>query len=33
MGTEKLEAELTIREGEIVWDLNGLAMEKWTKEK
>jgi len=33
MGTQKLEAELTIREGEIVWDLNGLAMEKWTKEK
>ena len=33
MGTQKLEAELTIREGEIVWDLNGLTMEKWTKEK
>ncbi len=33
MGTQKLEAELTIREGTIVWDLNGLTMEKWTKEK
>ncbi|HTE30005.1 MAG TPA: amidohydrolase/deacetylase family metallohydrolase [Chryseolinea sp.] len=33
MGTQKLEAELTIREGEIVWDLNGLTMEKWTKGK
>jgi len=33
IGTQKLEAELTIREGEIVWDLNGLTMEKWTKAK
>lgn len=24
-GTQKLEAELTIRAGKIVWDLNGLA--------
>jgi dihydroorotase len=24
-GTEKIVAELTIREGNIVWDLNGLA--------
>ena len=22
-GTEKLEAEITIREGDVVWDLNG----------
>ena len=28
-GTQKLEAELTIRDGEIVWDLNGLAAEMW----
>jgi len=31
MGTQKLEAELTIRAGDIVWDLNGLSFEKWTK--
>ncbi len=28
-GNQKLEAELTIRAGEIVWDLNGLSMNKW----
>ena len=28
-GNRKLEAELTIRAGKIVWDLNGLAAEKW----
>lgn len=27
-GTQKLETEMTIRAGEIVWDLNGLAEEK-----
>jgi dihydroorotase len=32
-GTQKLEAELTIRAGDIVWDLNGLSVEKWTKNK
>ena len=26
--TEKLEAELTIRAGKIVWDLNGIAAQK-----
>lgn len=30
-GDRKLEAELTIREGKIVWDLNGLAAQKWEK--
>lgn len=29
MGTQKLEAELTIRAGEIVWDLNGLSVPIW----
>jgi dihydroorotase len=29
MGTQKLEAELTIREGRIVWDLNGMASVNW----
>lgn len=29
-GTQKLEAELTIRAGEIVWDLNGISMSKWS---
>jgi dihydroorotase len=28
-GTQKLVAELTIRSGRIVWDLNGLAAEHW----
>ncbi len=30
-GDRKLEAELTLREGEIVWDLNGLAAKEWKK--
>ena len=28
-GNRKLEAELTVRAGKIVWDLNGLAAQKW----
>jgi dihydroorotase len=28
-GTQKLEAELTIRAGKIVWDLNGLSVPDW----
>src|SRR5688572_14887116 len=28
-GNRKLEAELTIRAGKIVWDLNGMAAQKW----
>ena len=24
-GTQKLEAELTVREGRVVWDLNGIS--------
>jgi len=28
-GTQKLEAELTIRAGKIVWDLNGLSAPNW----
>lgn len=28
-GDKKLEAEITIRNGKIVWDLNGLAAESW----
>ncbi|MFC4870515.1 amidohydrolase/deacetylase family metallohydrolase [Negadavirga shengliensis] len=31
-GTQKLEAELTIRAGRIVWDLNGLAAPGWETE-
>ena len=30
-GTKKLEAELTIREGKVVWDLNGMAANEWKK--
>ena len=31
MGTQKLECELTIREGKVVWDLNGLSRPDWNK--
>jgi dihydroorotase len=31
-GTQKLVCELTIREGEVVWDLNGLASSLWVTE-
>lgn len=31
MGTQKLECELTIRDGKVVWDLNGLASPDWNK--
>ena len=30
-GTKKLVAELTLRDGKVVWDLNGLASDDWTK--
>jgi dihydroorotase len=32
-GTQKLEAELTIRAGKIVWDLNGISAQGWETEK
>jgi dihydroorotase len=28
-GTEKLEAELTLRAGRVVWDLNGISAADW----
>lgn len=28
-GTQKLECELTIRDGNVVWDLNGISMLEW----
>lgn len=28
-GTQKLECELTLREGDVVWDLNGISMADW----
>ena len=31
-GTQKLEAELTIRAGKIVWDVNGISAETWEEE-
>jgi dihydroorotase len=31
MGTQKLECELTVREGRVVWDLNGLSKTPWEK--
>jgi dihydroorotase len=30
-GDQKIEAELTVRAGKIVWDLNGLAAQKWKR--
>jgi len=31
MGNQKLICELTIRDGRVVWDLNGRAGEDWQK--
>jgi len=31
-GTQKLETEMTIRAGKIVWDLNGISMPLWDTE-
>ena len=30
-GTQRLRAELTLRDGQVVWDLNGLAAPDWDK--
>jgi dihydroorotase len=30
-GTQKLECELTVKDGMVVWDLNGLSREDWKK--
>ena len=30
-GDKKLECELTLREGKVVWDLNGISMTEWEK--
>ena len=32
-GSEKLECELTIRDGKVLWDLNGLAAQEYTGQK
>lgn len=32
-GDRKLEAELTLRAGKIVWDLNGISAEKWSPDR
>ena len=32
-GNRKLEAELTIRAGKIVWDLNGISAQEWKQGK
>jgi dihydroorotase len=31
-GTQKLECELTVRDGRVVWDLNGIAAPPWEKQ-
>jgi dihydroorotase len=30
-GNQKLHCELTLREGEVVYDLNGISMPSWQK--
>ena len=30
-GTQQLVAELTVRDGMVVWDLNGISREEWDK--
>ena len=30
-GTQKLICELTVRDGKVVYDLNGITREDWTK--
>ena len=32
-GDRKLICELTVRDGQVVWDLNGLSAEEWTSQK
>jgi dihydroorotase len=32
-GDKKLECELTVREGNVVWDLNGISMKEWQTNK
>lgn len=32
-GNKKLECEMTLREGKMVWDLNGISMHQWVKVK
>jgi dihydroorotase len=32
-GDKKLECELTLREGQVVWDLNGISMQEWQSNK
>ncbi|HUQ95291.1 MAG TPA: amidohydrolase/deacetylase family metallohydrolase [Bryobacteraceae bacterium] len=31
MGKQRLESELTLRDGKVIWDLNGLTREDWRK--
>jgi dihydroorotase len=33
MGDQKLECELTIKAGRVVWDLNGISYPLWTDKK
>ena len=32
-GTERLRCEMTLRDGKVVWDLNGMAAEDWDKRR
>ena len=32
-GDQKLECELTLRDGKVVWDLNGISMQEWQSSK
>ena len=33
MGDQKLECELTVKGGRVVWDLNGISRPMWTEQK
>ena len=33
MGDQKLECELTVKGGRVVWDLNGISRPLWTEQK
>ena len=33
MGNQKLECELTVKAGRVVWDLNGISRPLWTEKE
>ena len=33
MGDQKLECELTVKAGQVMWDLNGISRPLWSEQK